>query len=252
MRVSAIICLMEKQVTLNAGDRHTIHGVLNTGEKESETLAVFVHGLTGHPNEHIFYNAARRFPKESIDTFRFALYTGEEGGRKLSECTISTHASDLNQVISHFRDTYKTIVVIGHSLGSPTILKSDTSKMDVIILWEPSYLANGRENREVKIDGEDKYLEEWGVEYVLSTEMIDEWEWFDGKNELDLVAKLNGTLQVIVAGEGVLKEGGRKYIEVAQDPKEFVEIEGATHCFDEEGVEDQLFEKSLTWIKKHA
>lgn len=246
---------MEKQIKLKTKDGHTIYGTLNTSSKKSNALAVFVHGLTGHPNEHHFHGAAQQFPKKGVDVFRFALYTGEKGGRKLSECTITTHTDDLNKVLTHFRSKYKTVAVIGHSLGSPTILKSDTSKVDSIVLWDPSYLAKGSEdrpNKKVKVNGKEKYVEEWGTEYLMNPAMVKEWEWFNGENELDVVANLNKPLKIIAAGKGILIKGSKEYLKVAQDPKDLTIVKGATHCFDEEGKEDILLLETLNWVKKYV
>lgn len=245
---------MEKQITLPTADGHIIYGVLNSTESPSDTLVIFVHGLTGHPNEHTFYNAAQSFPGQGVDTFRFALYSGEKGGRKLSECTISTHARDLENVISSFRNKYQSIHLVGHSLGSPTILKADINGIKSIVLWDPSYLEAGSEDapRRVRIDGKEFYLEEWGTEYLISTEMYDEWQEFNGDKELPLVSELGLPLKVIAAGQGILVNGCKKYIEVAQDPKALVIIEQATHAFDEEGVEEQLLGETLSWVKQHS
>jgi dienelactone hydrolase len=245
---------MEKKIKLKTKDGYTIYGTLNTSSK-SNILAVFVHGLTGHPNEHTFHGAAQQFPKKGVGVFRFALYTGEKGGRKLSECTISTHTEDLNKVLTYFRSKYKTIAVIGHSLGSPTILKSDISKVDSVILWDPSYLAKGSEdrpNKKVKVNGKEKYIEEWGTEYLMNPTMVREWGWFNGKNELDIVSSLNKPLKIIAAGNGILIKGSKEYFEVAQKPKDLTIIKGATHCFDEEGKEDILLSETLKWIKKYG
>lgn len=243
---------MEKKIKIKTSDNHVIYGVLNTKEKKSDTLAIFVHGLTGHPNEHTFYNAAQSFPKRGVDVFRFALYTGEKGGRKLSECTISTHASDLDKVVSYFRKKYKSIAVIGHSLGSPTILKSATSKVDVIVLWDPSYLKHGSSDapKKVKVNGKELCLEEWGTEYLLNLAMYKEWNEFNGTKELPLVSKLGKPLKIIAAGKGILVEGSKKYIEVAKKPKDLTIIKNASHTFDEEGVEEKLLKETLDWVKK--
>jgi predicted alpha/beta-fold hydrolase len=98
---------MEKNVKLKTGDGHVIHGTLNTGTKTSKILVIFVHGLTGHQHEHNFHTAASQFPKKGVDVFRFSLYTDEKGGRRLSACTIQTHAEDLNIVTKHFRKNTK-------------------------------------------------------------------------------------------------------------------------------------------------
>lgn len=245
---------MEKQLKLKTNDGHTIYGTLTTSNRKATTLAIFVHGLTGHPNEHTFHAAAEQYPKKGVDVFRFALYTGEKGGRKLSECTISTHANDLNKVLNHFRKTYRKLAVIGHSLGSPTILKSDTSKVDIVILWDPSYLS-GRSNdipKKVRIDGKEVYIEEWGTEYLMNPAMVKEWRWFDAKNELGLITKLNRPLKIIAASKGILVPGSKAYFNVAQEPKHLTIIKNATHCFDEQGKEVELLKETLSWIKKHS
>lgn len=242
---------MQKYIRLKTGDGHTIYGVLDSSSKKSNTLAVFVHGLTGHPNEHTFYNAARMFPKKGVDVFRFALYDGAKGGRNLTDCTITTHAEDLNKVLAHFRKKYKTMAVIGHSLGSPTILKSGAADADVVVLWDPSYLEDFKVEK-VLLRGKEMYIEEWGVTFLLNPALCKEWLTFDGKNELPLIAQLGKPLKIIAAGKGVLKEGSKRYAEAAQKPKDLTIIKNATHTFDEEGVEDELLKETLAWIKKHA
>lgn len=244
---------MEKVTKLKTADGHIIHGVLNTSIKKSDILVIFVHGLTGHINEHTFFNAAQQFPKKGVDVFRFSLYTGEKGGRQLSNCAITTHAKDLNKVSSYFRNKYKTISVVGHSLGSPTILKSDVSKVDSIILWDPSYLASRSEDapKKIVVDKKEMYIMDWGTEYLMNPLMVREWKWFNGKNELDLVVSLGKPLKIIVAGKGVLVKGSKEYFKVAQEPKEITLIAGSTHCFDEEGKEKLLLSETINWIKKH-
>lgn len=245
---------MEKHIKLKTKDGHTIYGTLSTGTKPSKTLAIFVHGLTGHPNEHTFYNAAKIFPKKGVDVFRFSLYTGEKGGRKLSECTITTHSEDLNKVAGHFRNKYQNLAVIGHSLGSPTILKSDVRNFDSIVLWDPSYLANrsGDTPKKAKVNGRTVYIEEWGTEYLMNPKMVDEWVWFNAENELQRVANLQLPLKIIAAQKGILVPGSKKYFKVASEPKDLTIIPGATHCFDEEGTEDILLSETLKWIKKYG
>jgi len=244
---------MEKQLKLKTTDNHVIYGTLGTSKKVSTTLAVFVHGLTGSTNEHTFHNAAKLFPKKDVDVFRFSLYTGEKGGRTLSKCTIKDHSDDLNQVLKYFKKKYKNIAVVGHSLGSPTILRSDTSLFDTAVLWDPSYLAGNRGDMptKAKLNGREVYIEEWGTEFLMNPAMVKEWQWFNGENELDLVANLGKPLKIIAAGKGILIKGSKKYVKVAQEPKDLTIVKRATHCFDEEGTEDILLDETLKWIKKH-
>tara|TARA_B100000508_G_scaffold140564_1_gene142077 strand:- start:6132 stop:6875 length:744 start_codon:yes stop_codon:yes gene_type:complete len=245
---------MEKNLRLKTSDGHIIHATLNTSARTNKTLVIFVHGLTGHQNEHNFHTAAGQFPKKGVDVLRFSLYTGEKGGRKLSECTIQTHAEDLNIVTKHFRKKYKTIAVVGHSLGSPTILKSDKSGFDVVVLWDPSYLARGSEDlpKKAKLRGKEVYIEEWGTEYLMNPAMVKEWKKFNGENELGLIENLEKPLKIIAAGKGILVKGSKAYFKSAQEPKDLVVISGATHCFDEIEKEEELLKETLSWVKKHT
>lgn len=245
---------MQREFTLKTRDKKDIHCIHDTaGKKLSKTIVLFIHGLTGHSNEHTFYTAAQEFPKKGFDVFRFALYWGEENNRRLSECTISTHAEDLNTVISYLRPKYKKIIVVGHSLGSPTILKSDTSKVDAIILWDPSYTIDIEESVGQATVKNKKYaVWQWGTEFLLNPKMIKEWEWFNLTNELPLIQNLKKPLKIIAAGNGVLVEGGQKYFEIANEPKAFKIIKGAGHTFDEPETEKALLEETLSWIKKYG
>ncbi|MCB9811210.1 alpha/beta hydrolase [Candidatus Nomurabacteria bacterium] len=135
---------MERVFNLKTKDNKKIYCFHNTGTKKNKAVAVAVHGLTGSPNERSLYNAAHNFPKKGIDVFRSAFYWwSDKKHRKLSECSLATHANDLNTVLRYLRPKYQNITVIGHSIGSIVILKADKSLFDNVILWEPSYLEKG-------------------------------------------------------------------------------------------------------------
>lgn len=54
---------MQKEVKIKTGDKKVIYGTLDTVAK-SGTLVIFVHGLGGHQNEHLFYNAVKYFTNQ--------------------------------------------------------------------------------------------------------------------------------------------------------------------------------------------
>ena len=72
---------MERSVNIRAGDGKTISGTYtpSVNPRHTKGMIIFVHGFTGHQNEHIYYNAARFFPRKGFATFRFDLYPGEIG-----------------------------------------------------------------------------------------------------------------------------------------------------------------------------
>jgi pimeloyl-ACP methyl ester carboxylesterase len=92
-------------------------------------VIVFVHGLCCDMDEHIFYNGARWFERRGYATFRFNLYDWQPGTRKLKDCTIKTQADDLDLVVRYLRKNgAKTVHVVGHSYGGPTILYFQRSR----------------------------------------------------------------------------------------------------------------------------
>lgn len=132
---------MESNLKIATADGKVIYGRLR--ETSSQQLVIFVHGLGGRMDQHIYYNGARFLEKRNISSFRFNLYSWEKDARNLSECTIETHANDLDTVIGYFRKQgANKIIVVGHSFGGPTILLSKKKDYDLVILWDPSYVQS--------------------------------------------------------------------------------------------------------------
>lgn len=94
---------MQKEVRIKTTDKKTIFGTLDTPKERSKGLIIFVHGLTGHQYEHIFFNAAKFFTKKGYSTYRFDLYGFCKPARILEETCLKTHAEDTNNVIQHFQ-----------------------------------------------------------------------------------------------------------------------------------------------------
>lgn len=237
---------MEKKIKISASDGKKIYGVLN-GFLNSP-LIVFVHGLTGFLDEHQFFNAASFFTKHGFACFRFNLYDGAKDARKLEECTLETHASDLDRVIKYFRKGgVKKIFVVGHSYGGKTVLASKDKDFNGVVLWDPSHRSSGLFDKAEYIKELDVYLLSWAYRVLIGKKMVaDEKE---SKTE-EKISEIKVPIKIICAGKGVLIKGGKWYYQRANQPKNFSVIKKATHCFGEEGVEKKLFEETLSWIKK--
>lgn len=243
---------MEKVVKIRTKGGFIIQGILTLASKKAVgKLVIFVHGLTGFKNEHIFYNGAAFFAKKGFDVFRFDLYPGGKGSRKLSRSTLKTHALDLNRVVKHF-GKYKKIFIVGHSLGGLTVLFADLKNISGIVLWDPSCnLKNEllgladycRYNKALKA-----FIMNWGVEVVIGREMYEEWKHVP--HPKDLMRGINVPVEIINAGKGVLKKAGREYFKWAKRPKKLLVINNAGHTFDEEGAEKKLLEGTLDWIRR--
>lgn len=235
---------MEKELKISVGNNKFTYGILRGSLKNP--LIIFVHGFTGHKNEHQFFNAARFFEK-GFSSFRFDLYSWKEDARKLWECTLTLHAKDLDSVIKYFREKgVKEIIVVGHSFGGLTILLSKNKDFNKAILWDPSHNPDAVTESEYVKDL-DLYYKTWDTSFgfTLGKEMYEENKKL---KPFELIAQLGKPVKIINAGAGELIEGGKEYFNSAKEPKALAVIPGATHCFDEYGTEEKLFEETLAWI----
>ncbi|OIP57334.1 MAG: hypothetical protein COX79_01165 [Candidatus Levybacteria bacterium CG_4_10_14_0_2_um_filter_36_16] len=238
---------MEKTIKIPLKNSKNIYGILR-GDLSSP-LIIFVHGFTGHKNEHQFFNAARFFEDKGFSTFRFDLYGWEEDARKLEDCTLSLHGQDLDRVVDFFRkEGVEKLFVVGHSFGGVTVLLSKKKDFDAMVLWEasdnPSKVTKSKYVTEL-----DKYYvtAEASYGFTIGKEMFEETQTL---NPRDLIKKINKPSLVVVAGNGELVDGGKKFFKNANEPKKFVVIPNATHCFDEDGAEENLFQETLAWFNK--
>lgn len=238
---------MEQQLKLPLPYGKNLYGCLR-GNLDNP-LIIFVHGFTGHKEEHIFYNGARFFEKQGISSFRFNLYSWQDDARIMENCTLSLHGLDLDVVIDYFRKrAVKKIFVAGHSFGGLTILLSQKQDFNAVILWDtsvdPANVAKSNYVKEL-----DSYYNHFNSAFgfTIGNAMIKE---NTELKPLTFIRKLQKPVKVIVAGSGELIDGGKKYFQLANKPKDFSIIQNATHCFDEDGTEEKLFEETLKWIKK--
>ena len=237
---------MQKKITIKSKDKKfNIYGVLDQNTK-TDKLIIFVHGLAGNKNEHQFYNAAKFFNNRNFATFRFDLYSGEKNGRKLENCTISTHSEDLNQVINYFKNKFSRLYLVGHSLGGPSVLEANLKDIKKVVLWDPSVNLTYANNDHFYFNKKIKaYIVNWGPSIIVSKKMIEDWKL------LDIRKWINNTstpLKVICAGKGILKKEWKKIIGKFKCRHEFEIIKEAGHIFDEKDTETKLFKKTLSWF----
>ena len=107
--------MSESTWSIPTSDGKTIYGVLNkpTGKTNKKAI-LHVHGLTGHVYEFSQTTMAARFPEQGYDIIRPYLYHAPDNARKLVDCTLKTHADDIDTIFDHFRKDYDEIFVSGH------------------------------------------------------------------------------------------------------------------------------------------
>ena len=242
--------LMEQELKIPTSDDKYIYGKLRGGFESP--LVIFVHGLGGLMDQHIYYNGSRYLEKHGVSSFRFNLYGWEKDARNLSECTLETHAFDLDRIVEFFRGRgIKKVFVIGHSFGAPTILLSQKKDFEGVILWDPSLGEPMSFNDAKYVKSLDMYKLRWNFELLIGKMMIEGSKSFQ-KREEEAIRKIKVPIKIITAGKGHLVAEGKRYFDLANKPKERVIIEKAGHLFDEDGVENILFKETLDWVKKYS
>lgn len=235
---------MQKEILIETNDNYNIYGTLDS-TNNNDNLIIFVHGLTWNQNEHVFYNSAKFFPNNWYNTFRFDLYTNE---RPLSDLSVKDHIKDLNIVLSYFEWKYKNIYLIWHSLGWPVILWSNINNIKAIVLWDPTINAQYYVEKICTYNKElDKYILNREIESILSKEMVNERKNID-ESILDQIIK---PTKIICAWEDRLKDEWKScYTKITVD-HEFIIIEEADHCFNQDWVEEKLFKETLSRLNKY-
>ena len=87
----------------------------------------------------------------------------------------------------------------------------------------------------------------YGSEILLGKNLLREWVSLPKPKEL--VKDMQKPILIVSAGRGSLKKSGREYFQtVPCFEKKFFCVVGATHCFDEEGTEETIFEEAFKFL----
>lgn len=241
---------MELNFQIETEEGHLIYGTQRYQEPHPTKVVIFVHGLTGNPNEVIHWLGADFVNKNGFAAVRFELYGCEPRARIFDQTSVRDHAVDLNRIQQFCRDEgYQQIYLVGHSLGGPVILLSDTSNVSSIVLWDPTY------NTKFLVESSSKFdkalngrVIDWGIKQFWGNKMADELLSFPDCGEL--ISKVKVPIKIIIAENRASDHTPDKYFGYANEPKAMITIPGSTHCFTEEHAPDILFRETLSWFCK--
>jgi len=243
---------MEKNLKIRVDKGSSVYGRLNG--TLNRPLVVIVHGLPCSIYEGLYEDAARWFASHGYAVYRFNLYGWQKDARQLIDCTLKTHAADLDAVVRHFRRRgVHKLYVAGHSFGAPVILSSQEQLFDTAALWDGSYDVSFAKEKYGYPGGKfikqlNGYFMRWGPNVIIGKAMADE---VDGMLWDELAKNFRKPLNIIAAGKGVLVKGARQYFAAASGPKSIKIIKGATHNFDDTpSTRTKLFSATKDWFDK--
>jgi pimeloyl-ACP methyl ester carboxylesterase len=235
---------MESNISINTEDEFRIYGVLNSSDK-NEKLVIFVHGLTGDRDYHLYHRASRLFPKSGLDTFRFDLFSNQPEARRLTDCSLSTFSSDLSAVLTLFSKSYTNIHVVGHSIGGCVAINSSQELMHSMILWDTALQTDPEAKSPFEYNEYlNLYIARLKIEYLLSVKLIKE------RSEQDqrVINKIKCPTNLIFAGNTGIHTDWDNLLESLTVYYETSIIKGAGHGFSEYGVDEKILDNTLDWI----
>lgn len=241
---------MEKEITIRTPDKKIIYGILRGSLHRP--VVVLVHGLAGHMNEAMHYNAARYFERQGFSSFRFGLYSWQKGARKLHECTFSTHGGDIDTVLEYLESHgAKKIFLAGHSFGWPSILQTKHRSFKAVAAWDGSILPTNHVDVPMRSRKPKGRIIDEGYFVIIGERMAKDSH---AIKSLPLIRKFEQPIAFITVNNNVNGNisGAKIMFKAARKPKALVVIKGATHTFWEDGKQEELYAATIRWFKQFA
>lgn len=240
---------MEREVKITIPKKKKyVYGMLRGSL--NKPLIIFVPGLFCSINEHYFFNGAKYFEKQGYSVFRMSLYHYKNDARNAADCSLKTHAADLDVVVDYFRKKgVKKIFAVGHSNGGAVILLSKKKDFDGVVLWDPAHekISGYKGYDYIKRLPGGHYRLRWAIDYILPEKLVEEAETISYE---DNIKDINAPVKIIAAEKGVLVPYAKRYFARANEPKALHILKRSGHTFDEDGVEEKLFEETRKWFDK--
>lgn len=242
----------EEPFTLPTPDGKKIYGILNKSTKPNGKVVVLSHGMTGHPQEYIHVIARNVLTASGYDVLRFGYYNEQDDARKLVECTIETHADDLNSVCNQLQPHYSKIFVAGHSYGGLSALYANPD-VAALAFWDSSYRVYDSFWKKLakKMENTPYYTIGWGSDRVISSKMIE----FDRNASYEdlaaLAAKIKTPSLVVTAEEEKNDPARSPLFGALTCSKKSIEIKGANHIFTNGHTVYDLLDSTAEWFDAH-
>ena len=259
--------MMSQPVSIPANNLQ-LSGVLHLPEQSKQEkfpLIILLHGFVGSKvGEHrLFVKAARYFTEHGYAVFRFDFSGCGESDGDYADVTVTKQLQEVEEVLDYVTTIkavdVNNIILIGHSLGGAVaaLTAAQNRRIRKLLLWSPV----GNPYQDIaQILGED------ALEIARTDGRVDYQGFYvsqaflqDLKNHhpLESIRSYEGDAFVIHAkeDEDIPKEHTARYANSLRqrNRKEIVNthyIENADHTFSSYSFENELFAKSMEWLKE--
>lgn len=225
----------------------TIDYTFHTASKESDTIVVLGHGVTGNKDRPFIVALAEELAKGGINALRFSFSGNGASGGRFAESTISKEVDDLGSVLDNL--AVARIGYIGHSMGGAVGVLRTARDPRIQFLISLAGMVNTREFAE----------REFGMVKPGENFMWDDTNCPLSQAYIDDLRKIGS-----VAGEApkikvpwLLIHGteddvvpitdSREIFAQANQPKELFELAGSNHVFAGDATKPMI-DKVKAWI----
>lgn len=227
----------------------TIDYTFHTGNKESDTIVVIGHGVTGNKDRPFVVALAEELAKSGLHALRFSFSGNGASGGRFVDSTISKEVEDLGSVLDNISSA--RVGYIGHSMGGAVGVLRAARDPRIKFLVSLAGMVNTKEFSE----------REFGMVKPGSGFMWDDSNcplsqaYMDDLGKIGSVAKEASKIKVpwlLVHGsedDVVPISDSKEIFEKANQPKELVELKGANHVFAGD-ASAKMIEAVKKWIKK--
>ncbi|MDD3181230.1 MAG: alpha/beta hydrolase [Alphaproteobacteria bacterium] len=242
----------EETFTLPTPDDKKIYGILNKSTNPNGKVVVLSHGMTDHYHGYLAVIARNVFTAQGYDVVGFNYYAFENDARKLNECTIQTHADDLNLICNHFRPSYDKLCIAGHSYGGYAIIVANTGA-DALAFWDSSFVPYESFWKEhaPKLESTRFHIHGWGCYNLTNPAMIKLDQNTSEAGAVAMAQKITAPSLVVLAAESQENPVRTILYDSLACPKKLIDIDGANHMFTNGHTVYDLLDTTMEWFDAH-
>lgn len=243
--------MRETSFSIASADKNkSIYGTLSQKKDSSDKLAILAHGLTGNPFEYLHMIARDELISYGYDVCQFWFYGCEPDSRKLHECTLKTHAQDLQSVSSHFKDSYEKIFVAGHSYGGLTTLICNSPDFTAVSLWDPSFKPDRSTDLLGEISEFNAFINDGHYYGLIGKDMVEEAENTSPEEWEKIARSFSTPCQVVLADPEKTFIINDLTDHLSVKSLDIQKIPGADHCFIENATAPKLAVHCRKWFDR--
>ena len=232
--------MSEKITRIEGKDKNGIYGRIR--ETGSSKLIIHIHGMTHNMDHMLEVMSADYFADQGFDHCRISLYVRVPDSRNMAESTLSTHVSDLEAVLDHFKKTYSEIYITAHSLGALSVLMLNPQGVKAVSLWDPAFdVTHFWESGKflTYMPEYKQYQMDYGAVFVIGEEMVKEIADYPDAKCLELAQSFETPVQMVIPEQSIFlaspHTAPENYKEAFAGAFELKRIAGADHRFAEQG-----------------